>query len=86
MKNGNGETEAKYIEKEWATYRLFVLPKDASPVQADECRKAFYAGAGSLFHTILGFLEEGEEATDADLEKMNSIQKELEGFVREGAS
>lgn len=83
---GNGETRTKFIEKEWTTYRLFVMPSDASAVQVDETRKAFYAGAGSLFHTILNFLEEGQEATKDDLEKMSSIQKELQAFVAEGAS
>lgn len=84
--NGNGETATKYIEKEWATYRAFVMPGDASVAQVDETRKAFYAGASSLFHTILNILEDGPEATEGDLEKMSSIQKELEAFVAEGAS
>lgn len=32
----------------WESYNLAVLPDDAGPVQRKECRRAFYAGAGSM--------------------------------------
>lgn len=73
----------KVIEKEWTTYLLSVMSKDASVVQVEETRKAFYAGAGSLFYAMLGFLEPGTEPTEADLNKMVALQKELEAFLKE---
>ena len=71
----------KIIEKEWNDYLLNVMAKDASGVQVEETQKAFYAGAGCLFYALLGFLDEGTEATDADLAKMDALHREIDEFI-----
>ena len=69
------------IEAEWKSYLAEVVPKDAGEDQITETRRAFYAGAGSLFKTILNILEPGTEATDVDLQTMSLIDAELERFL-----
>lgn len=70
----------RLIEECWLSYRDQVIPKDAPPVQVTECRRAFYAGAHSLFTTIMNILEPGAEATEGDLRTMDSIQAELRRY------
>lgn len=70
----------KYIEPGWQGYRNVVLPADASDVQLQECRQAFFAGAAILMQSIMQTLDPGTEPTDADLERMSSIQAELDEF------
>ena len=40
------------IEHEWRGYADMVIPKDASAVQIDETKQAFFAGAWALFNAI----------------------------------
>lgn len=75
--------EGKLIEVGWATMNAFVLPKDASPVQRAEMRKAFFMGAQHLYASMMAFLEEGEEPTDTDMNRMSLIHNELEAFRKE---
>lgn len=70
----------KYIERGWQRYRDLVIPADAPDVQIQECRQAYYAGAAVLMESIMATLDPGSEPTDADLERMNSIQAELDEF------
>jgi hypothetical protein len=77
-------SEGRLIEAGWAGYRLLVLPQDASQIQIDECRTAFMAGSQHLFSSIMVILDPGDsEPTDADLKKMDLIDKELRAFARE---
>jgi hypothetical protein len=71
----------KYIEKGWEGYRK-LLPPDAPPIQVKETRQAFYGGAAVLFEAIMRTLDPGEEPTDADMQKMKDIQRELSEFGR----
>lgn len=76
-------SDAKLIARGWERYRQMVVPRDASEVQVKETRQAFYAGASVLFTTLVNALEPGQEATDADLRKMNDIQAEIDAFGQE---
>jgi hypothetical protein len=69
------------IESEWQAYRRQVVPANAPEVQMLECRRAFWAGASSLFGAIMNILEPGTEATEADLDLMTAISEELKAFV-----
>lgn len=73
----------RLIEAGWESYRLTVLPKDAGRIQLQETRAGFYAGALHLFTSILSAIDPGEEASEADLHKMELIQKELLTFGEE---
>lgn len=76
--------EGKLIEAGWAGYRMMVLPPNAPQIQIDECRMAFMAGSQHLFSSIMTVLDSGdEEPTEADLRKMDLIDKELRAFARE---
>ena len=71
--------EGKFIEAGWVALR-FTLPADAPPIQLEEMRKAFFAGAQHLFAGIMSILEPGAEATAKDLHRMTVIAQELRHF------
>lgn len=75
--------EGKLIEAGWVGLRLAVISPDAPQIQLDECRMAFMAGAQHLFSSIMVILDPGGEPSDADLHKMDLIDKELRDFARE---
>jgi hypothetical protein len=68
------------IETGWLLYREQVIPAEAGAIQLTECRRAFYAGALSLFTTIMNILEPGADATEGDLTTLTLIQAELKRF------
>ncbi len=73
----------KLIEVAWLEYVEKVIPPDAPAIQFKECRKAFYAGAGTLFSSIMNVLGPGQEATESDLLIMDGINEELQQFLKE---
>lgn len=71
----------------WREYRTKVIPLEAPAIQAQESRRAFYAGAQALLGLLLNVMEPGTELTAADLKVMDEIAAELTAFsqaVREG--
>jgi hypothetical protein len=70
--------QGKLIEAGFAVFAHFVIPKDAPAVQLDEMRLAYMAGAEHLFSSIMNILDPGEEPTEADLLRMDLIQKEID--------
>lgn len=70
------------VEKAWQAYVHLVLPPAAPPIQVSECRLAFFAGAAALFYGLVTGLDDGDDATEADLAKMDAIQAELEEFTK----
>lgn len=73
----------KYVEMEWRTYAERVVPEDAPPVQIQESRRAFYAGAQSFLNIMMVRLDPDTEPTDADLHMMDEIHDELQQFMRD---
>lgn len=69
-----------YIERQWRSYRNKVLPAGAPQTQIVECKRAFFAGALSLLTSISSDLDPGEDPTDADMDRMGSIHRELVKF------
>ncbi len=65
----------------WDSYARRVMSPNAPPIQHQECRRAFYAGGEGLLVAIMNALDPGEEPTDADLDRMNSLHAELEQFA-----
>jgi hypothetical protein len=59
---------------------MVVLPQGVGRVQADETRKAFFAGAHHLFASINSFLDGGDDATENDLRRMDRIAEELKAY------
>lgn len=58
-----------------------VLPASAPPIQRQETRRAFYAGAAWLFGEMTTGLAEDTEPTDADMAKMEMIHGEIRGWL-----
>lgn len=77
---------AGHIEKLWIGYRDGVIPPDAPQAQFLECKRAFFAGALSLFSAAMGdmFDKGQDEPTEADMRRMQEIEDELQAFGRSG--
>lgn len=73
--------KGKLIEAGWVGFEIAIGIQGASDLQRSEMRKAFFAGAQHLFSSIMSFLEEGQEATDADLNRMTQVSNELNEFI-----
>lgn len=70
----------KRIDALWQSYRV-ILHRDVDATQVIETRRAFYAGAQALYHSIMCGLDPGGEPTDADMERMQGIHDELHEFA-----
>jgi hypothetical protein len=75
--------QGKLIEAGWIGMRIACIPRDAPQIQLDEMRLAFFAGAQHLFGSLMNILDPEADVTDADLAKMDSIDKELRGWLAE---
>lgn len=70
----------KTIRKLHAEWAEKILPKDAPQVQKQECERAFYSGALSVF--LLQMTEVAALPDDKAEEQMSAIHKELEDYFR----
>lgn len=62
------------LAETWQSYRDQVIPAAASPVQVQECRRAFYAGAA-------GFYSAGSTlAVDGAEDPIETLRAELDAF------
>ncbi len=75
--------EGKLIEAGWAGLKIAAVSPDAPPLQLQEMRMAFFAGAAHLFQSIMSVMDDGDDATEGDLKKMTLIQSELDCFLAE---
>lgn len=75
--------QGKLIESGWISLQLACIPANASLTQLAEMRMAFFAGAQHLFGSLMSMLDAGVEPTDADLKKMELIDRELRLFLAE---
>lgn len=75
--------QGKLIEAGFWTLRATAIRPDAPPVQIEEMRMAFMAGAEHLFGSIMSMLEPGSEPTEKDMNRMELIHAELEKFQAE---
>jgi hypothetical protein len=74
--------DGKLIEAGWLSLRAMVVSPDAPPLQLEEMRMAFFAGAQHLFGSMMSILDpDAEEETEADLRRMDLIAAELKQFV-----
>jgi|SRR5882724_9382407 len=73
--------QGKLIEAGWVSLRIAAIPLDAPPIQLEEMRMAFFAGAQHLFSSLMTIMYPGAEPTDDDLNRMDLIDRELRGFI-----
>ena len=78
--------KGKLVEAGWQAMRILAIAPDAPEDQLREMRLAFMAGAQHLFGSIMGIMDAGEEPTDADMRRMDLIDKELRAVVLELAA
>lgn len=76
-------TEGKLIAAGFHLFRQAVIPPNAPQVQIDEMRNAWFAGAQHLYGSIMGVLDEGEEPTKADMQRMENIASEMDAYAKE---
>lgn len=74
------------IADEWESYRKDVLPKCASSVQLQECRRAFYCGALAFQTCLMRCLTPEPEPTQEDVELLEALDQELKEFARKVAN
>lgn len=75
------------LASQWASFELLVVPTTAGPVQRQEMRRAFYAGASAMIGLMMRGLDASNEVTDADVASLTRLQEELAAFgldVKEG--
>jgi hypothetical protein len=70
----------KTLDKLWTEYRK-ILPQNASPVQVNETKKAFYAGAYSILTAMVSQVGDEEDATDEDMDMVGGFFEEAEQFL-----
>lgn len=73
----------KLIADAWRDFEIDVIPLNAPEVQRVESRRAFYAGAVSMWSGLMSILEPGEEPTEKDLATMDAIKAEIDAYVKE---
>jgi hypothetical protein len=78
-------SRSKSLADAWQKYDREVLPEVAGEVQRSESRKAFYAGAVTLFGLMTSGFDDGEEMTAADEARMMAIRDEIEAFLADVA-
>jgi len=72
-----GETMAEM----WTGFALMVIPfARQDGVQYLEMQKAFYSGAMALFNWFMVQMEEGEEPTDNDMDRVSAMHAEITTF------
>lgn len=72
----------KYIDAGWRRFAEIAMPPTAGPVQVDETRQAFFAGASLLFTAITRGMSAGRKARPDDMAMISDIEEEVAEFGR----
>jgi hypothetical protein len=69
------------VASAFANYRQHVIPRDAPPIQIEECRRAFYAGSYALLLNLAYNI--GDESTDEEdgLRHLDALKAECEAYA-----
>lgn len=65
----------------FAAFKISILPPGTSPEVEALVQRAYFAGAQHIFHGVMGALDDDDEPTDADLRRMDLVDKELRLWV-----
>lgn len=71
------------LKEQWNSYSRQVMPCNASAVQIQECRRAFYAGAQALMGVMTGGITDAPGETADEMQMMSDLHSELEEFCRQ---
>jgi len=70
------------IAQAFATYRQHVIPDNASDVQIEECRRAFYAGSYALLMNVAYNIGDDSTSEEEGVEQLEALKVECETFMR----
>lgn len=70
----------KLVEAGWHGLSLILVDEFSSPEHRADMRLAFFAGAHHMFTAVMQALDDDDEPTEADLIRMDMIDKELREF------
>ena len=73
---------AEPIATAWVSYMDEVIPHNAPPVQIQECKRAFYAGAQALL-TLVTDLGEDNVSEDAGVLLLEAMHVEMRAFLKD---
>lgn len=68
------------IGEQWASFVADVIPADASPVQIEECKRAFYAGAQGMFSAVMEAVAPHDQG--ACESRLEALQREMQDYLR----
>lgn len=69
------------VLEEWNKFSAAIGLAQAGELQRTEMRRAFYGGATAAFYGIMLSLGHEPEATEADLDTMSGVDRELKEFA-----
>jgi hypothetical protein len=75
------------MAEQWDKFARAVVPIGAPPIQRQEMRRAFYAGAQAVMFGVIAAFAPETEPTPEDLQVMDDLERELSDFavaVKEG--
>ncbi|QTH19622.1 hypothetical protein HRJ34_14690 [Rhizorhabdus wittichii] len=75
--------EQHIIEEAWRGFVKKVYDAELPREQHDEMRRVWFAGAFALWTSLMSNLDEGDDATEFDLGRMQAIENEFERFQLE---
>lgn len=75
--------ERRSLADEWRDFERRILPQGAGPIQLLETRRAFYAGAQTMFNLITDGLDADSGPTDLDVAYVESLFQEMQQFARD---
>lgn len=71
---------ADTLAAHWDSLAAAIFDPDTSSTQRGEMRRAFYGGAATLFDLLMTCLDPGDDATPADLSRMDDWKAEIDRF------
>jgi len=72
------QIELKTIEQEWEGFRQATIP-NVNAVQANEMKKAFFAGAMTMFGMVMQCADLGEDQAD---ERLSELDHEIKQYLK----
>lgn len=72
--------ELETVAQMWRSYESNVMPKDPSPIQVQETRRAFYAGALALFNVASYGIGAPSVSSEDGVAYLERIETEMNAF------
>lgn len=70
------------IQEQWESFRKAVIPPTAGPVQVQEMRRAFYAGAEAMWRINMA-IGEDSVSEDGGVAILEGVNQEIRQFVEQ---